>query len=546
MSNDGQASMSEATERMLLALKASNEGIWDWYTAESGIYYSRRILEFLECPMFSAPNLFLAPYSLVHEDDRVEFAARLESVLEVGGPEFFAMDCRLRTGTGGWRWLRIRGTASRERDGHVNRITGSMIDISRRKAVEAELAEERHLMRQLIDSVPLQIYFKDRDSRFVMVNHKMAEWFGVEHPSAMIGRHDKDTFDREHWEAAEQAEQRIMQSGVPVLDLLEKETWSNASEETWVMTSKFPWRDIHGRVKGTFGVSGDVTMVVKAKKEAEELAAELAERNKVYEEELQLAREIQHALARANFPVVLDNKQPHAETIRFGARYVPITGLAGDFFEVVPISKHSAGVLVCDVMGHGVRSALIVAMLRGLLEKQSRQASDPAAFLRGLNEGLSSILERAGHTMFATAFYAVVDLERGTLKYACAGHPGAIVSGRAGIRQLAVARSEKGPALGLLRHSKYPLGEIALAEVDRMVLFTDGILEAENNQGEAFLEKRLLEEIEKVGGRSLEGMLDDILSRVLDFSEHHHFDDDVCLLGMEIEREPAVIAGGPQ
>ena len=86
--------------------------------------------------------------------------------------------------------------------------------------------------------------------------------------------------------------------------------------------------------------------------------------------------------------------------IGFGSRYVPISGLAGDFFEVIPLRHDCAGVLICDVMGHGVRSALIVAMLRGLLEKQRSLAGDPGAFLQGLNEGLAAILERARTTMF--------------------------------------------------------------------------------------------------------------------------------------------------
>lgn len=528
---------NEAAERMVLALKASNEGIWDWKPAENDIYYSRRILEFLECAQLAAPNLFLPPYALIHDDDRAEFRARLECVLEAEGPELFAIDCRVRTGSGGWRWLRIRGAVVRDRDGHVQRIAGSMIDISRRKHIEAELAEERHLMRQLIDSVPLQIYFKDSDSRFVMVNRRMAEWVGVSHPAELIGKHDMDMFAPEHWQPALADETNIMTTGVPLLDQLEQETWrSSHDHDTWVLTSKFPWRDSYGRMKGTFGVSGDVTEMVLAKKRAEELAAELAVRNRAYEEELQLAREIQQALARANYPVVIDHESPQRETLRFGARYVPITGLAGDFFEVVPINDHAAGILICDVMGHGVRSALIVAMLRGLLEKQIRQASDPGLFLHGLNEGLSSILERADATMFATAFYAVADLRAGTLRYACAGHPGAIIAGPGGVHQLAIRREEKGPALGLLRNAKYPVGEVALAEVNRMLLFTDGILEAENSQGEAFLENRLLEAIGRVEGQSLEGLLDTVLASVLEFSEQHRFDDDVCLLGMDIER----------
>jgi sigma-B regulation protein RsbU (phosphoserine phosphatase) len=185
-------------------------------------------------------------------------------------------------------------------------------------------------------------------------------------------------------------------------------------------------------------------------------------------------------------------------------------------------------------MGHGVRAALIVAMLRGLLEKEVNSASEPGPLLHGLNDGLASILERAGTTLFATAFFGLIDLKGGVFKYACAGHPGPVVTGRGGIRQIACARNEMGPALGLIKGAEYPRHEIMLREIDRIVLFTDGILEAENTGGEAFLEKRLMELISAESGASLDELLDSILSGVLGFSEGHHFDDDVCLLGIEL------------
>jgi phosphoserine phosphatase RsbU/P len=200
------------------------------------------------------------------------------------------------------------------------------------------------------------------------------------------------------------------------------------------------------------------------------------------------------------------------------------------------VSNQCAGVLICDVMGHGVRSALIVAMLRGLLEKQRAQANDPGLFLQGLNDGLASILERAGTTMFATAFFGLIDLSAGTFKYACAGHPGPIISGKNGVRQLATKRSEKGPGLGLFHGASYPTCEIEFSEVDRIILFTDGVLEAENGEGEPFFEKRLMEIVAQKVGVPLEGLLDGILSSVLSFSESQHFDDDVCLLALDVKR----------
>jgi sigma-B regulation protein RsbU (phosphoserine phosphatase) len=514
---------------MVLALKASNEGIWDWWTGKKEIYYSRRILEFLECSSSSAPNLFLEPHPTVHPEDQERFSLALQNVLNPSGPELFAIDCRVKTGGDRWRWLRIRGSVVRDREGRAQRIAGSMIDISLRKQAEAQIEEERYLLRMLIDHVPLQVYFKDKHSRFVLANQQMAEWMGLKEPSELTGKHDRDFFATEHWEQAEEDEKRIMETREPVNEKVEKETW-RGGDDTWVLTSKFPWVDSNGEVLGTFGVSSDVTELVTAKQEATELAAELQLRNEAYEEELQLAREIQQALAGSSFPDVSDGKS----SLSFGARYLPISGMAGDFFEVLRISNDKAGLLICDVMGHGVRSALVVAMLRGLLEKQRRSALDPSAFLSGLNKGLAAILDRAGATMFATAFYAVADLGAGTLSYACAGHPGAVAMGPGGIRQLAAIRKEKGPGLGLIEKAEYPCGSVSLSEVNRILLFTDGILEAENDEGEPFLEKRLLETAEECRGESLEQMLDLVLARVLQYSDGHHFDDDVCLLGMEL------------
>lgn len=522
-------------ERLELALRASNEGIWDWHTAEKPIFYSRRILEFLECGKDNAPNLFLAPYDHIHEDERSSFERAVTQALQQGGPETLAVDARVLTGGGDWRWLRIRGTVVRDREGLALRIAGSMINISLRKAAEAQVEEERFLLRQLIDHVPLQIYFKDQSSRFTMANQRMIEWMGLTRGQDLIGKHDRDFFETDHWKPAEADEQRIIHTGEAMIDQLEHETW-HEGDETWVITSKFPWKDRHGQIKGTFGVSSDVTKLVKAERAATDLAQLLQQKNEAYEEELLLAREIQQALAGEGFPAATSHDRSH---VSFGARYIPISGLAGDFFEVMKMNEDCYGVLICDVMGHGVRSALIVAMLRGLLEKQRAQAQEPGLFLQGLNDGLAAILERAGTTMFATAFFGVIDLSAHTFRYACAGHPGPIVSGKGGVRQIASERSHKGPGLGLLKTATYPTNSIDLSEIDRMVLFTDGVLEAENQSGEPFFENRLMEIIGKKSGEPMDSLLDGILSAVLAFSEGQHFDDDVCLLGIQISRAEA-------
>lgn len=518
-------------DRLELALKASNEGIWDWWTDRAEIYYSRRILEFLECGKERAPHLFISPYSSIHPEELPIFQSSVERALADSGPETLAVDARVLTGGGEWRWLRIRGTVVRDSEGKAVRIAGSMINISLRKQAEAQVEDERFLLRQLIDHIPVHVYFKDLGSNFVMANKGMAEWMSVEDASKLVGLHDKDFFAEEHWKPAEIIERRIIETGTPVANILEHETWNERSG-TWVMTSKFPWRDRQGEIKGTFGVSSNVTDIIEARRRAEELAEELSQKNQIYEEELQLAREIQHAFTMRDFPTVEDA----CRRITFGSRYIPISGLAGDFYEVIPLHQNCVGILMCDVMGHGVRSALIVAMMRGLIEVQQAHAKEPAKFLHGLNEGLASILERASTTMFATAFYGVLDLEHSTLEYACAGHPGPIIDGPQGVRQIATERNQRGPGLGINLRASYPVNCMPLDGIRRLVLFTDGVIEAENLHGEAFFENRLIEIIANHTHNTLDTMLDHILESVLAFSDADQFNDDVCLLGIDVAR----------
>jgi len=528
MNETGSNAAAEQLERLELALRASNEGIWDWHVGRPGIFYTRRILEFLECGDGNAPNIFLEPHAHVHDEDRPGFAKAIKAVMDTGGPETLAVDTRIRTGSGDWRWLRIRGAVVRDRAGHALRIAGSMIDISLRKAAEAQLEEERHLLRQLIDRVPLQIYFKNTESEFVMVNQGMADWHGIESPAELIGKHDRDLFEEAHWRPAEEDEREVMRTGEPITSKLEQESW-DSERETWVITSKFPWIDRTGGIRGTFGVSSNVTELVLAQQKASTLAEQLRMRNQAYEEELLLAREIQQAFASAGFP----DFESDGVRLTFGARHIPISGMAGDFYEVIRIDGHRAGLLICDVMGHGVRSALVVAMLRGLLEKMRGHAGSPGAFLGGLNEGLAAILQRAGVTMFATAFYAVVDLRAKTLSFACAGHPGPVVCTGGNTRRIGTERAARGPALGLFGDAAFPESTESLAPPCRLVMHTDGVLEAENPEGEIF-DRHLADVVCRQSGKPLESALDQILDAVLGFSSSRAFDDDVCLLACDI------------
>lgn len=104
---------------------------------------------------------------------------------------------------------------------------------------------------------------------------------------------------------------------------------------------------------------------------------ELSEKNQQMQEELRMARELQTALLPQHFPTIPPNVTAHESALRFLSLYFPTGDVSGDFFSIFPVGEQAAGVFICDVMGHGVRSALITSMIRGLVEEHVRITDDP-------------------------------------------------------------------------------------------------------------------------------------------------------------------------
>jgi diguanylate cyclase (GGDEF)-like protein/PAS domain S-box-containing protein len=125
--------------------------------------------------------------------------------------------------------------------------------VKERDAVE----RERHVVRALMDHFPGNIYFKDRASRFTLTNRAFNEYVGRNDPE-VVGKSDFDIFAPEHASQAYEDEQQIIQTGRPLLNIEEKETWPDG-RVTWVSTSKAPLRDAAGRIVGTFGISIDIS-----------------------------------------------------------------------------------------------------------------------------------------------------------------------------------------------------------------------------------------------------------------------------------------------
>jgi phosphoserine phosphatase RsbU/P len=258
---------------------------------------------------------------------------------------------------------------------------------------------------------------------------------------------------------------------------------------------------------------------------------EVADKNRALEDDMLMAREVQLAMQpQAHAPL-----SANGLTLRIAHRYRPAGSVSGDFFDVIRIADHAAGILVCDVMGHGVRSALITAMIRAMLEELRPVAADPGVLLTRLNRDLARILRQGGELIFVTAAYSVIHLGFGRLRYAQAGHPTPLrwdVCAGA-VRPVACPGESAGPALGLIDDFEFATVEEPFSRGDRIALFTDGIFEAANPAGEEFGPERLAQSLSRCASLPLGEGLDAVLREVADFSGGS-FADDVCIIAAEL------------
>lgn len=216
--------------------------------------------------------------------------------------------------------------------------------------------------------------------------------------------------------------------------------------------------------------------------------------------ELETARRIQTAL--------LPRQLPQVPGLDVAVRYLPMTLVAGDLYDVVDLGSSRAGMLVADVSGHGIPAALVASMVKVAFSAQAEHAHDPARVLGGINRVLCRHVE-AG--TFVTAIYAVVDTGRRTITVANAGHP-PLLLGRSD--RSVVESGEHGLVLGVLPDAAYVNASLELQEGDCILLYTDGIPETQDPSGDFLDLERVKGWLASTGSRHAARFADNALGEL--------------------------------
>ena len=238
--------------------------------------------------------------------------------------------------------------------------------------------------------------------------------------------------------------------------------------------------------------------------------------------DMELAKQIQLSLLPAT--------APELSGIQMGSLCVPATHVGGDYFDFFQRGENIVDIVIADVSGHSVGAALIMVETRSVLRAQFRFTDSTSDILAVLNNLLYEDLTRA--ELFISMFYIKYNAETNILTYSSAGHNQPILyrEGDATCSEL----DAEGLILGIKKEVAFEEKTVRLQKGDVLVIYTDGVTEAQNETGELFGSGRLCQMIESIHDKHPDEMIERILKEVDIFCNNHPLEDDISLVIMKV------------
>ncbi len=245
------------------------------------------------------------------------------------------------------------------------------------------------------------------------------------------------------------------------------------------------------------------------------------EKNKL-DLDIELAGSIQNLLLPSTFPT--------SHSLDFAAHYTAAQKVGGDLYDIFPVNSHKVGVVVADVSGKGISASLVMAICQTNLRHLSRHEESPAKVLQTINAAMQSSMRR---DMFITMIYAIIDTETGTLTLARAGHELPLLSRSSKVESI----SSPGMAVGMVPPEIFDANiedlTLRFEKGDCLMLYTDGVTESINDQGEEYSTARLSHTLETNREKPAQLILDNCLKDVESFAAIEGQLDDLTLIAVK-------------
>ena len=256
----------------------------------------------------------------------------------------------------------------------------------------------------------------------------------------------------------------------------------------------------------------------------------LAEYNTRLQEELQMARSIQEIL-------IPQNGVQELSGFCIASYCCPEMAVGGDFYDIWEIAPNRLGVFISDVMGHGVSAAFVTVFIKTILAEFQQQIEDnPGYLLEILNTRFNDLIS-SRLFMFATAFCGIIDLDKGVLICANAGHSFPLLYNTQQQTYQAIGDQNTGNGLGIWRDSVYETVHYPFDQLSRILLYTDGVYESKNPQGEEFTADRLQKLACACAEKSAAALITSVSEAIDAFTNNCPKDDDLTLIAIEVSGE---------
>jgi sigma-B regulation protein RsbU (phosphoserine phosphatase) len=409
---------------------------------------------------------------------------------------------RVVTRSGDVRWVEDRTSVVRDADGNKTHNQGVLVDITERKLAEEELRKSEEKFRRIVETAGEGFLLMDENLRIVDVNDAYCKLLGYSREE-LIGKTPLDL-------ATEDFKQFMMTNRISILAeeyrKLEGTLMAKDGRHVPVLIHGSTLRDDRGNVIGNMAFVTDMTENKKA---------------------LALAGEVQKSLLPQDKPVV--------QGLDIAGKNVSCDEIGGDYFDFLwrrDTKKGPFSVVVGDISGHGVDSALLMTTARAFLRMRASQPGTIAEIITAMNRHLTRDVLETGR--FMTLFYLTIDPEKDRIDWVRAGHDPALVydPGRDEFTEL----KGDGVALGLRENFDYQENNISgLANGQIIAIGTDGIWEAVNSNGEMFGKERFRDILRENAGAGSGDILNAVYTELDQFTRGQKSEDDITLVIIKVD-----------
>ncbi|MGC5323997.1 PAS domain S-box protein [Brevibacillus sp. SYSU BS000544] len=438
-------------------------------------------------------------YSRIHPED-IDATMFRFSMLKMDIPTRKA-ECRYLDARGFYIWMEAKGKLLKDHEGNSLGILVHFYNSTERKSIE-----DQYLLKEKVFENALEgIVITDPDGRILMVNPAFCSITGYS-KEEVIGQNPRMLKSEIHDKA------------------FFKSLWQSLKE-----TGKWEGEIWNKRKNGEIFVEWATIRAIRSEKGKDMFYAsvftDITNRKQVEEKlhyDLQLAKQVQKSVLSS--PV-------KNERVEIDALYIPSEELGGDMYAWYEIDEYRYGVIVLDVVGHGVAASLISMSIRSLLQGLITRLIDPVLVMKELNRHMRALYHSSDliGDQFLTAIYVLVDTKQKMLSYANAGHPAGLLLKN---DQTVLPLDQGGVPIGLFSDVPVMKYHIPLEGSSRIILLTDGLIDAISQNYEVAL-KHLQKEIMDHLNGSNEALLKKVISAFV--TSNHQ--DDICLVSIKVESD---------